>query len=760
MRSEYMNMYEIKELISQMTLQEKASLCAGSDSWHTTPVERLGIPAIMMTDGPHGLRKMVENSETGESETVEGVCFPPAVLLACSWDKELLKELGETLGEESLSEQISILLGPAINIKRSPLCGRNFEYLSEDPFLSGELASEYIKGVQSKGIGTSLKHFTANNQEHNRLSVDEAIDERTFREIYLADFEKPIREAQPWTVMCAYNMINGTHCSEKKELLTDILRDEWGFDGIVMSDWGAVNQRVDALKAGLELEMPSSDGIGEEKIINAVQNGSLTEEFLDKMVENMLKLIFKCAENLKEDYTYDKEQHHEASSRAAAESIVLLKNEENILPLKKNAKIAVIGEFAEKPRFQGGGSSHVNAFKITAPLEEIKKIAGETAEISYAKGYEIESDEVNTKLTNDAREIAKKADIVILFAGLPARYESEGYDRKDMNMPLNHNSLIEEITAVNRNTVVVLNNGAPVEMPWIGKVTGLIEGYLGGQAFGSAIAKILFGDVNPSGKLAETMPERLEHNPSYLNFPGDGYKVSYNEGVYVGYRYYDKKKIKPLFPFGFGLSYTSFDYTAITVDKEKITDAETVTVTVTVKNTGAITGKEIIELYVTDKNDDVTRPEKELKGFDKVELTPGEEKQVTFTLNKRSFAYYNTEIKDWHVQGGLYEISIGSSSADIRLKKTIEVESTVVIRKSFDRNSTMGDIMKTEKGKELTEDLRKSFLEDSGISDVSEENPEIANSMMKYMPLRGFISFSKGKFVEKDLEEILEKLNK
>lgn len=754
-----MTIDKIREKIKQMTLQEKASLCSGSDFWHTASVERLGIPAIMMADGPHGLRKVVENPETGESETVEGVCFPPAVLLACSWDKSLLKELGETLADESLSEQISILLGPAINIKRSPLCGRNFEYLSEDPYLSGNLSAEYIKGVQSKGVGTSLKHFTANNQEHKRLSINERIDERTFREIYLSNFEIPIKEAKPRTVMCAYNKINGTHCSEHKTLLTDILKDEWGFDGIVISDWGAVNQRVDALKAGLELEMPASDGIGEEKLINAVQNGSLDETTLDHAVERLLTVIFKAVENRKENCTYDKEEHHAIAARAAAESMVLLKNEGNVLPLKKSGKIAVIGEFAEKPRFQGGGSSHVNAFKIDSPLEEIRKLAGEKTAIDFAKGYEIDSDEINPVLLEEAKEVASTADVVVLFAGLPERYESEGYDRKDMHMPLNHNKLIETVTAANPNTIVVLNNGAPVEMPWINDVRGLLEAYLGGQACGSAIAKILFGEINPSGKLAETFPERLEHNPSFLNFPGHDYEVNYNEGLYVGYRYYDKKKMHPLFPFGFGLSYTTFEYGNLSVDKDPITDEETLTVTAEIKNSGTISGKEIVQLYVSDQNKGVSRPEKELKGFEKIELNPGETKTVTFKLDKRSFAYYNTNIKDWHVQGGTCIIAVGSSSDDIRLEKSIKVESTVQIKRSFDRNSTMGDIMKTKLGMELTEDILETFFEDSGISTVSEENQEIADSMLKYMPLRGMMNFSKGKFTEKELEEILEKLN-
>jgi beta-glucosidase len=749
---------KISELIGKMTLEEKASLCSGVGAWHTKAIDRLDIPAIMMSDGPHGLRKVIEH-ENGENETVEAVCFPPAVNFASTWNRDLVRDVGETIGEECQAEDISIILGPAANIKRSPLCGRNFEYLSEDPYLSSEMASAHITGVQSQGVGTSLKHFVANNQEHMRMSINEHIDERTLREIYLTSFEKPIKEAKPWTVMCAYNKVNGTLCSEHPRLLTEILRDEWGFEGLVVSDWGAVNERVDALKAGLELEMPSSDGIGEKKIIEAVRNGILKEEVLDHAVRIILKLVFKALENQKKGQTYDRNEHHFKAQKVAEESMVLLKNEHNILPIKETKKIAVIGEFVKKPRYQGGGSSHIKSFKVDVPLDEINKLATD-ANVQYAQGYDINTDEIETSLIEEAKEKAQQSEIAIIFAGLPERYESEGYDRNHMQLPPNHNRLIEEVAKVQENLIVVLSNGSPVEMPWIHSVKGVLEAYLGGQAMGSAIANLLFGKANPSGKLAETFPVRLSHNPSYLNFPGEDDQVHYAEGVFVGYHYYEKKEITPLFPFGYGLSYTNYEYSDFKVDKTEIKDNETLQVSFKVKNTGPMKGKEIVQLYVSKPETKIIRPLKELKGFTKVELKPGQEKVVTIELNKRSFAYYNTTIKDWHVEGGNYHILIGASSADIRLTTEIKVTSTVEIKKSYHRNTTIGELMEDPKTKPIIEDIAQQVINGMGLSDISEDNPDIAFNMMRYMPLRGLINFSKGQFTEEMLEGLLEKLNR
>lgn len=745
---------DIKKIISQMTLEEKASLCSGLDMWHTKPIERLGIPSIMMTDGPHGIRKQAGPSF---SDSVPATCFPTASCLASSWDRSLIERVGKAIGEECQAEGVSIILGPGVNIKRSPLCGRNFEYFSEDPYLSSEMAKSHILGVQSQGVGTSLKHFAANNQEHRRHSIDEIIDERTLREIYLASFENAVKYAQPWTVMSAYNKINGKYCSENEFLLTKVLKEEWGHEGFVVSDWGAVDDRVSALMAGLELEMPSSHGINDKKIVEAVKSGKLPEEVLDRAVERLLKIIFKAIDNKKEGATYDKIAHHQLARDVAKECIVLLKNEDNILPLKKSGTIAIIGAFAKKPRFEGGGSSHVNPTMIDIPYDEIEKIVGNEAKLLYAQGYNPDNEEIDENLINEAKDVAQKADVAVIFAGLPDNYESEGYDRPHMGMPESHNRLISEIAEVQKNIVVVLFNGSPVEMPWITKVKGLFEAYLPGQGGGNAIAELLFGIVNPCGKLAETFPQRLSHNPSFLNFPGEDDMVEYREGIFVGYRYYDKKGIEPLFPFGYGLSYTTFEYNGISIDKKEINDNETVTVTVKVKNTGNVAGKEIVQLYVRDVQSSVIRPEKELKGFEKVELKPGEEKSVTFTLDKRAFAYYNVDIKDWYVETGDFEILVGSSSKDIRLKETVKVNSTTKIKKKFTRNTPIGDLLEDPVGSVIFKQIMEQIKQNVPFLAGAEVSPMMM-AMFRYMPLRGLINFSRGAFTEEMLNEILAKL--
>ncbi len=747
---------DINKLISQMTLEEKASLCSGLDFWHTQPIERLDIPAVMVTDGPHGLRKQGGSGDhLGLGDSVPATCFPTAAGLASSWNRELLHQVGEAIGQEAQAEQVAIVLGPGTNIKRSPLCGRNFEYFSEDPYLSSELAASHIQGVQSQDVGTSLKHFAANNQEERRMSVDTIVDERTLREIYLASFEGAVKQGKPWTVMCSYNKLNGTYTGENEYLLTDILRREWGFEGFVVSDWGAVNERVDALKAGLELEMPANGGIGDAKIVAAVKDGKLDEKILDRAVEQLLRFVFNAIELQKPNATFDPNEHHQLARRVAAESMVLLKNDHNLLPLSKKGRVAVIGEFAVQPRYQGSGSSHINPTQLDQALDEIRKLVDSESEVTYAPGYDLDSDDVKDELVQEAVKLAGEADVVILFTGLPDRYESEGYDRTHLELPLNHKQLIKELAAVQPNLVVVLSNGSPVTMPWLDQTSAVLEGYLGGQAGGGAVADLLFGEVNPSGKLPETFPVQLSDNPSFLNFPGEGDRVEYREGIFVGYRYYDTKQLEPLFPFGYGLSYTSFEYSELQVDRTSMTDQDTVNVQVTVRNTGSRRGQEIVQLYVHDPESSVIRPEQELKGFAKVALEPGESKTVSFMLDKRAFAYYHTELRDWHVETGEYELRVGASSRDIRLKQTIEVTSTVKLKQVFHRNTTIGDIAANPATKPIAEELTKR----SGLNDMMGDNPDMLLAMTRFMPLRAMINFGQGKYTEDMLEQDLQRLN-
>ncbi|MBM7651402.1 glycoside hydrolase family 3 C-terminal domain-containing protein [Neobacillus cucumis] len=745
----------IKELINEMTLEEKAGLCSGLDFWNTKGIERLGIPSIMMTDGPHGLRKQEGDADhLGIKKSIPSTCFPSAAGLACSWDKVMLYKVGAAIGEECQAENVSIILGPGANIKRSPLCGRNFEYFSEDPYLSSKLAANYIKGVQCKGIGTSLKHFAVNNQEYKRMSIDAVVDERTLREIYLASFEEAVKEGQPWTVMAAYNKVNGEYCSENKKLLTEILKDEWGFNGLVVSDWGAVNERDLGLAAGLELEMPTSGDIGENKIIEAVRQGKLSEKVLDQAVERILKILFKSAEYKQENAYYSKEDHHALAREVARESMVLLKNEDHILPIKEVESVAVIGAFAQSPRYQGGGSSHINPTKVDNIYEDLTKMAGKTTSFTYSEGYDLESDEVNDSLIEEAVQAAKQASVAVIFAGLPERYESEGFDRKHLLIPDNHRFLIEAVAEVQSNVIVVLSNGAPIEMPWLDKVKGVLEGYLGGQALGGAIADILFGSVSPSGKLAETFPKKIVHNPSYLHFPGDGESVEYREGIFVGYRHYDTRDVEPLFPFGYGLSYTSFKYSGLQVDKKQIKDDDTIMVTVKIKNTGSMAGKEVVQLYIRDVESTMPRPEKELKGFEKVSLQPGEETTVTFELAKRAFAYYNVKLKDWHVETGTFELLVGKSSRDILLKETVEVESTVIIKKVLTRNSTFGDLLEHPIGAEIMKAMGQGQFE--GESSLGAGMQE----MILGTTLHNASIMSNGQFTEETLQGILQAVNK
>ena len=772
----------IKEVIGQMTLEEKAGLCSGRDFWRTREIPRLGVPSVMVSDGPHGLRKQAEGGDhMGVNESITAVCFPAGCGAAASFDRTLIRRMGETIGKECQAEDLSVVLGPAVNIKRSPLCGRNFEYLSEDPYLAGEMAAAYINGVQSKHVGTSIKHFAMNNQEHERMSISARADERTIREIYLVPFEKAVRQAKPWTVMCSYNRINGTFSSENEWLLTQVLRKEWGFDGYVMSDWAAVNDRVKGILAGLNLEMPGGNPTNTEQIIEAVRSGELPEEKLNESVEQLLRIITEYTEHHGQESAgirFDRESDHLESAGIAEQCMVLLKNEDHILPLRKKEKgIVFVGGFAAHPRFQGGGSSHINCYRITDALSEAAKYA----DISYFEGFSAVQDIVDADLQSEAVEAAREASKVVIFAGLPDSFESEGYDRTHMELPGSQNLLIEKICEVNPNVIVVLHNGSPVEMPWIGQVKGVLETYLGGEASGAAVCRLLFGEANPSGKLAETFPVRLEDTPCYLTFPGKRGVVDYSEGVFVGYRYYDAKKMDVLFPFGYGLSYTTFRIDNLKVERDPGSAAASgnslagadggknhaddfITVSVDVTNTGDCSGAEVVQLYVSDRTGTQIRPEKELKGFEKIYLEPGEKRTVTMKLGYRSFAYFEPEIGDWHVPSGTYEILVGNSSRNILQREKLELDLGEMLPDAVHSNSLLGDLMKQPKlrpvlEKELITQMQVLMPSDDQGSAASEAiSEEMTNAMLKYMPIRALRSF--GTLTNKEVEQVVEKLNR
>ena len=660
---------EALDLLSQMTLEEKASLCSGKSAWYLQDIPRLGLEEIMVTDGPHGLRKQKPGAGFGEANTVPATCFPTACASACSFDRGLLFEIGAAIGDECRQEDVAVLLGPGVNIKRSPLCGRNFEYFSEDPLLAGELAAAFIKGVQSTGVGVSLKHFAANSQETRRLVGDSVMDERTKREIYLAAFEKAVKQAKPWTLMCAYNKLNGEYCSQNKNLLTDILRDEWGYDGLVMSDWGAVSDRVKGVVAGLDLEMPGGDDYNDKELVRAVREGRLDEAEVDKCALRVIELILKARVRSKADY--DAEVHHALAHRAAIASSVLVKNE-GLLPSSIFKTAAVIGAFAETPRYQGSGSSRIHPTMLDCATREFTK-AG--VRFDYAPGYGLNAAEPDEALIEEACRAARGKDIVYIFAGLPDSFESEGYDRTDLFMPRAQTELIERVAKVNPNVAVILSCGSVVDMSWEGSARAILISYLGGQAGAGAAVDILLGRVNPCGKLAESWPYKLEDLPSTANFPGTGKTVEYREGLFVGYRWFDSAAVAPRYPFGYGLSYTRFELTNLRLSDHKATDEGEITVSCDVTNTGSMAGAEIVQLYVASKNEKIYHPAKELKGFEKVRLNPGETKRVWFKLGGRDFAWYNAARSRWCVESGEYEILVGNSSRSICLRDSVELMS-------------------------------------------------------------------------------------
>lgn len=659
------------ELVQQMTLEEKASLCSGLDFWHTKPIPRLDIPSVMMTDGPHGMRKEDPNDHSvGMKKSIPATCFPPACTCACTWDEQLIREMGAHLADEARDQQVITVLGPGINIKRSPKGGRNFEYYSEDPYLAGHLAAAYIQGVQSKGIGTSLKHYAVNSQEYLRMSISEVIDERTFREIYLPAFEYAVRTAQPATVMCSYNRINGTFASENKYLLTDILRGEWGFEGIVVSDWGATNKREDGLAAGLDLEMPSSMGYGDGRIVAAIKSGALDEAVLDEVARRMVTYILRYADQVTPDFHCDYAAGHALARRIATQGAVLLKNEDSILPLAKGEKVAIVGALAADSRYQGAGSSLIVP-KQLVHLPDVLQQVGQPYD--YAAGYTLKGDGFDQALHDEALQVASANDKVVLFVGLTASYESEGFDRANLQIPTAHSRLVEEICNANPNTVVVLVGGAAIEMPWADRPKAILNMYLSGEAAGEAYYDLLWGDVNPSGKLAETYPLLATDYVGNRYFGCGPQTVEHRESIFVGYRYYDTANKAVRYPFGYGLSYTTFAYDDVQLDAASIYDDQQATLTCHITNTGTVAGAEVVQLYVHDDASTPFRPDKELKGFAKVFLQPGESQEVRFVLDKRSFAYYNTMVKDWTVEDGTFTLLVGASSRDIRQSATITV---------------------------------------------------------------------------------------
>ena len=786
-----------RDLVSQMTIEEKASLMSGLNFWYLKSIERLGLPSIMVTDGPHGLRKQSDQADhLGINRSVPAVCFPTSAATACSFDRDMLKRIGVAIGEECRQEDVAVILGPGVNIKRSPLCGRNFEYFSEDPYLSGELATALVHGIQSQNVGVSVKHYAFNNQETRRLTSDSVLDERTAREIYLPAFEKIVKETDPWTFMCSYNRFEGIYCSEHKKLLIDILRDEWGFDGLVMSDWGAVNERDKGVAAGLDLQMPADSGANDEIVVKSVQSGKISMSDLDTAAANVVELILKA--QTREHMNYDVEAHRTLAAQAAAESTVLLKNDENVMPMPEGARFAVIGAFAKTPRHQGAGSSKIEPIKLDSVCDCLKDIG---AEFDYADGYTLESDIPDEAQITEAIKATEGKDYVFVVAGLPAPYESEGFDRDSMKMPESHNKLIERLADAGpaKNIVVFLLGGSPMEVVWKDKVKGILMCYLGGETVGKAIAGMITGGLAPCGRLAESWPFTSEDNPSSVYFPGYQRTVEYRESIYVGYRYYDTAEKDVCYPFGYGLSYTTFEHSEPKADKTSIDDTETVTVTLDIKNTGSTAGSEVVQLYVAHKDPTIFKADQELKGFEKVKLAPGESKTISITLDKRAFAYYNTEIADWHVESGEYELRIGASSRDIRGRIPITVKSTIDAavpdyrktapayydikngiktipdeqfaallgrplpkrvrgeKEPFDENATFSDIQVKWIGRFFTKKIKQEAMKK--LSNTTEDIVEMMDRMFNDMPLRS-IKMMAGKNIPPFLiEGILTALN-
>ncbi len=786
------------QILEKLTLDEKIMMCSGSTTWLTQDIKRddIDIPAVRTSDGPSGLRRDRMSGGVNIMQKPEpATCFPGAVTTGSSWDVDLIEEVGEAIAIEAQSLGVTTVLGPGVNIKRSPLCGRNFEYFTEDPFLAGRLGGAWVRGVQKKNVGTSLKHYLANSQEHLRMCIDTIVDERTLREIYMPAFEHIVKVEKPTTVMCSYNILNGTYVSEYKRVLTDVLRDEWGYDGLVVSDWGAVNNRANGLKAGLDLEMPGSKGMFDDQVRKALKDGTLSEDDLNRSVYRLIKFAFENKAREVEGISVDIEKHNAIARRAAEGGAVLLKNEDNTLPLNKGQSIAVIGKLAHKLRYQGGGSSHILPHKLTAFTDALDM---NNQSYEYADGYTLKGEGYKESLIKQAVKTAQGKDVVLVFVGLTDAFESEGYDRKHLRMPSSHERLINEILKVNKNVVVVLSCGSPVQMgEWRNDVKAILNCYLGGQAGGEATYNLLYGNVNPSGKLAETFPIALEDYIGSQYFGMGPRTVEHREGIYVGYRYYDSANKDVMYPFGYGLSYTKFEYSNLRLSAKSITEDDNLDVTFTITNVGDVDGSEIAQLYVKDVESTLYRPAKELKGFSKVFLKAGESKDVTITLNSRAFAYYNVNINDWHVESGDFDIIIGASSRDIRLTDTICVKSnnpdapipdyrenapcyydiasqTEIPQEQFE--ALYGAPMIENKPFEFGEFSANSTIEQARVSRfgkfvyklahfgvkmaaLSSENPEMLTNSVNDMPYRTIASWSSGLISSRSLEGIVDMLN-
>lgn len=778
-----------REIVAGLSLDEKVRLVSGEDMWHLQPVARAGIPAVRMADGPHGLRKEVDIAvdEPGLSPSVPATCLPPAATIACSWDVELAEAVGRAVGTEARVQGVSVVLGPGLNLKRHPCCGRNFEYFSEDPLLSGRMAAALVRGIQSAGVGACLKHFAVNNQETHRMTVDTIVDERTLRELYLTGFEIAVRYSAPWAVMCAYNRVNGVYCSDNRHLLTDILREEWGFDGLVMSDWGATNDRVAAIAAGLNLEMPSSAGAYDIAIRDAVANGSLAETLLDAAAGRVVELALRALPALQGgEVSFDPADHHELARRAAAGSTVLLTND-GILPLEPTGRTAVIGSFAESPRYQGAGSSRVTPTHLDTPLGALRERIEASASLIYVRGYDEQTGDADDALIESAVCAATAADVALLFVGLPGICESEGFDREHLRLPAGHERLIEAVCAENPRTVVVLSNGAPVEMAWAHLPAAILEGYLGGQAGGLAIVDVLFGDEDPGGRLAETFPVRQTDVPADANFPGTPRQVEYREGLYVGYRYFQTAPAPVRFPFGHGLSYTTFEYGQPRLSADWIADGDVVEVRVPVTNTGGRSGSTVVQVYVRDVASTMHRPALELGGFAKVRLAPGETIDACVTLDRRAFAFYDVGSAGWQIERGEFEILIGASVADIRGRATLRVESSFAATpaarprayvaddiafetmlghpaprpeptRPFSRTSTVDDLGATPLGRLIRPRLLASARRRAAGMDDPLTRALVERAVLE-MPLRNLVTMSGRKFSWSTVDALIDALN-